>query len=267
MRRATGQSMQGHFRREGLVWELNLDEGIDFSIWLFGAFEHDMLQVYSRLLKPGACVLDIGANIGAHTLPLARLVGTHGRVIAIEATIYAYEKLKKNLSLNPEYAAHVTAKHALLVDKSGLTDQTHTHLHSSWPLAGDIDTHPVLGGALKPLGTAQILTVDQLIDELSLPRIDWIKLDVDGNELTVLRGAHQTILRDHPHILLELAPYCHAGIPDQFESLVGWLSDAGYILLSAENLRELPKEPNAILRYIPKNGSINAYAKPVPLHK
>jgi FkbM family methyltransferase len=51
-------------------------------------------------VKPGNAVLDIGRNIGAHTLPLAHLVGPHGRVIAFEPTAYAIRKMRANIALN-----------------------------------------------------------------------------------------------------------------------------------------------------------------------
>src|SRR5271170_1360120 len=66
-------------RRDGLRWQLDLREGIDFSIFLLGVFERSSVNVYRRLIRPGDVVLDIGANIGAHTLQFARLVGGAGR--------------------------------------------------------------------------------------------------------------------------------------------------------------------------------------------
>ena len=87
-------------KRKGIYWELDLDEGIDFSIFIFGFFEKETSRALDRLVNKGSVVIDIGANIGAHTLPLARLVGKKGKVYAIEPTKYAYRKLIKNLSLN-----------------------------------------------------------------------------------------------------------------------------------------------------------------------
>ncbi len=94
-------------RRRGVAWTLDLREGIDFSIWLLGAFELSTVRAYQRILRPGAIVLDIGANIGAHTLHLARAVGTEGKVWAIEPTDYAMGKLKTNIALNPELAPRI----------------------------------------------------------------------------------------------------------------------------------------------------------------
>jgi FkbM family methyltransferase len=62
-----------------------------------------------KLVSPGTLVLDIGANIGAHTLHLAHLVGPNGRVLAFEPTDYAFRKFSRNLELNPNLASRVMA--------------------------------------------------------------------------------------------------------------------------------------------------------------
>src|SRR5688572_20988587 len=85
-RKLLGRPAQAQFVRDGIRWQLDLREGIDFSIYLLGSFEPATVRAYRRIVKPGQTVLDIGANIGAHTLPLARLVGPGGRVIAFEPT-------------------------------------------------------------------------------------------------------------------------------------------------------------------------------------
>ena len=100
MRTLSGKGNVGVFRRGGIVWELDLREGIDFAIYLQGGFEPAALREYRRVVKPGSVALDIGANIGSHTLPLAQIVGPSGRVYSFEPTDYAFEKQLRNLSLN-----------------------------------------------------------------------------------------------------------------------------------------------------------------------
>ena len=78
------------FRRHRLTWHLDLNEGIDFSIYSIGTFEPATIRHYARNIRPGSVVIDIGANIGAHTLPLADIVGSSGSILAIEATEYTY---------------------------------------------------------------------------------------------------------------------------------------------------------------------------------
>ena len=93
-RRLVGGGPELVTSRQGLTWQLDLREGIDLSIYLLGRFEPSTVRCYTRLVNPGDVVLDVGANIGAHTLPLARLVGEAGRVIAFELTRYAFLKLQ-----------------------------------------------------------------------------------------------------------------------------------------------------------------------------
>src|SRR5215469_4528356 len=88
-RRAFRKGPQTNVRRRGLAWDLDLREGIDFAIWLLGAFESTTIGAYTRLIRPGDVVFDVGANVGAHTLHLARAVGRTGRVHAFEPTEWA----------------------------------------------------------------------------------------------------------------------------------------------------------------------------------
>src|SRR4051812_5528651 len=101
--------------RRGVTWALDLNEGIDFSIFLLGSFEPSTVGTLQYLVRPGDVVLDIGANVGSHTLRLAQFVGTAGRVYAFEPTDYAFQKLQKNLTLNPLLAARVTAEQIMLM--------------------------------------------------------------------------------------------------------------------------------------------------------
>jgi hypothetical protein len=73
IRRLGGRGMTTVCRRRGVRWELDLDEGIDLSIYLFGAYELRSLRAYAPLIRPGATVFDISAHIGARTLHFARL--------------------------------------------------------------------------------------------------------------------------------------------------------------------------------------------------
>src|SRR5271166_2308194 len=114
-RRLAGQGMRTRCSRRGVTWDLDLDEGIDLSIYLLGAYEPAMLRAYSSVIRGGDVVFDIGANIGAHTMHFARLVGPAGRVFAFEPTDYAAAKIRLNLSINPELARRVSFQQRFLV--------------------------------------------------------------------------------------------------------------------------------------------------------
>ena len=147
LRTLAGKGNVGVFRRGGIVWE-HLKEGIDFAIYLRGGFEPAALREYRRVVKPGSVALDIGANIGSHTLRLAQIVGPSGRVYSFEPTDYAFQKQQRNLSLNHDLSKRVEAIQALLIGCSAL--QKPRAIPSSWPLDGASGTelHPVHLGRL-----------------------------------------------------------------------------------------------------------------------
>jgi tRNA G37 N-methylase Trm5 len=106
-----GQTDRDVVRRGGIFYDLDLSQGIDFAIYLGNIYERQTRSTLRKLVAPNSLVLDIGANIGAHTLNLARFVGPNGRVIAFEPTDYAFRKLSRNLELNPRLSHRVTPCH------------------------------------------------------------------------------------------------------------------------------------------------------------
>ncbi len=131
--------------RAGIRWRLDLTEVIDFAIFLTGKFEHSTVRAYCGIVKPGDVVLDIGANIGSHTLHLARCVGAGGHVIAFEPTAFAFRKLLDNLELNSDLRARITPLQVMLNDTLGTAPQK--EIYSSWPLRATSDLHSGHGGA------------------------------------------------------------------------------------------------------------------------
>src|SRR5580765_5800931 len=85
---------------EGINYELDLKEVIDSAMYYGGTREPGTSQALKTLCKHGDVVLDIGANVGSHSLPIASHVGEHGRVYAFEPVPWAIKKLKRNLALN-----------------------------------------------------------------------------------------------------------------------------------------------------------------------
>ena len=260
-RRLIGLGRRAEVRRMGLTWRLDLAEGIDFSIYLLGAFEPATVRACKRLVKPGATVLDIGANIGAHTLPLARLVGEHGQVIAFEPTRRAYEKLIANLVLNPALAPRTACYQLMLTDRRDAPAAT--ALTASWPLfdAGEaIDDH---GGRAWSTNGARATTLDAFCAEAGIARVDFIKMDVDGHEPTILRGAAAVLRRDRPIMLLELAPYALERVGSSLGAYVGLLADLGYRLHDQASGAALPEDADRLAAMMPYDGGLNAVARAV----
>jgi FkbM family methyltransferase len=249
-------------RRRGVTWTLDLREGIDFSIWLLGAFELATVRAYRRIVRPGDIVLDIGANIGAHTLHLAHAVGAEGEVWAIEPTDYAIDKLRTNIALNPELAARVVCCQLMLVDRAD--GYRVPPLHSSWPLTGEADLHERHGGRLMSTEHARAMTLDSFVHEFGIERVDFIKLDIDGHECAMLRGAHAMLASLRPVILLELSPHQLDEAGGGIEELVDLLAAAGYTLHNIASRAPLPMNGAVLRSLIPHGAGHNAVAQSEP---
>jgi len=249
--------------RRGILWELDLTEGIDFSIFIFGQFEKETSQAIRRLVTNNSIVIDIGANIGAHTLPMAKLVGKKGKVYAIEPTKYAYSKLTKNLLINKSLSKRVQSDQIMLINNDGKGKVK--DLYSSWPLSvrsKDEKRHSVHQGVLRSISGAEENTLDSYVSINNITSLDLIKLDVDGNELDVLSGANNILKNLRPVIIMELAPSQYDNQND-FLKVVDILMSAGYRYYSLDEAYQYPSEPYALIESIPTNGSINVVARVV----
>jgi len=258
VRRVVGASASACVTRGGVKWELDLAEGIDLSIYLLGAFEPRTVSTYKRIVKPGDTVLDIGANIGAHTLPLARIVGEGGHIHAFEPTAFAFEKLMANLARNPQLAGCVQANQAMLVESED-TD-TEPEIYSSWPLSDTEGVHALHAGRAKSTEGARAFTLDAYASKHAIDRVDFVKLDVDGHEGTVLAGANEVLDTHRPVVLMEFAPY----VFDEggFDRMVALVADRGYAFEDAGSGRALPAEGPALRKAIPFGASWNVIARP-----
>lgn len=260
LRRLGGRDEHAQVVRRGIRWSLDLKEGIDFSIWLLGAFEPGTLRSYARLLRDGDIAVDIGANIGAHALHIARCVGERGRVIAIEPTEFAYEKLCRNLAMNPMLAARVSACQAMLIAPGASTEPE--PVYASWPLAAQSNLHPLHLGQLMSVRGARALSLDELLVPFGLERIDFVKIDIDGHECAALRGARGTLARFQPVIVMEFAPYVLRERGSSLEELLALLAPIGYRFVDADTDTSLPSDATALEALIPHGGCRNVVALP-----
>jgi len=174
---------------DGLRFDLDLGEMIDLNVFL-QQYEPDVTAAIRRYTRPETVVFDIGANVGAHTLLLAKLVGPLGRVAAFEAAGYAFAKLQRNLALNS--FDWVVPVHLALSD-SEREPQT-VDFRSSWPTSG-----PRKDG----LTTVAFGTLDRWCEENGVEHVDLIKIDVDGNEFPAIRGAQRILEKSKPLMVME----------------------------------------------------------------
>lgn len=245
-------------RRAEIQWCLDLREGIDFSIYLLGAFERSTVVALEKLVRAGDVTFDIGANIGAHTLRLARSVGPTGRVFAFEPADFAFTKLKRNLALNPELEKRTRAYQVSLVAEAGAPLQS--EIYASWPLEKDDNVHAQHRGRLVTALRASGDTVDDFVERERIDRLDLIKIDVDGHEYPILKGALRTLAKFHPVLVMEMSPYIHEQQGHNFGDFIALLRHAGYTFLDVNTWKPLPLQVDELESRIPDGASINVIA-------
>jgi len=179
----------------GFRMTLRLDAYLDRAIY-FDAFEHTTCEVLSSLLRPNDTFIDVGANIGFFSLMAARLVGVGGRVVAFEPNRTACARLRLACQLNG-------CDDIVVVREYGLANRQGT-VPLFVPNEGDEGLaslrHPGNG-----IGYSEHrIGLRRLDDEWSIGTpLRVLKVDVEGSELEVLRGAQGLLTRERPHVVCE----------------------------------------------------------------
>ena len=245
-------------RRGGINYEVDLSEGIDLSLFVFGGFQNHITDMKYFSLPADAVVLDIGANTGGIALRFAQRV-PYGLVYAFEPTAYAYQKLLTNLSLNAELAARIKPIQAFVSDQA--SSNCSIAAYSSWKIDGSaVAAHPLHGGVMQTAESIDVVTIDDFCREKEITRLDLIKIDTDGHELQVLRGARQVLGQYLPHIIFEAGLYLIEERGDSFEQYVDYLSAFGYALINSSNGHQITRDNYR--REIPLRSTIDVVAIP-----
>lgn len=163
-------------------------------------YEIDLLELVARRLKqPAGVIVDVGANIGNHTVYFAKVLGA--RVVSIEPQPVAAEVLRRNLAVN-EVAFRVHVVQAAAGERSGVV-----HLVSSQP--GNLGATAVSDVTFLERADAGIpmRTLDDICEEeiLAGNSVAFIKVDVEGFESRVLAGSRRVLERHRPLLAVELA--------------------------------------------------------------
>lgn len=182
------------------------DESVLGQIRQTGEYEPHVVGLIARVIASDAIVLDIGANVGALALVFADLAA-NGRVFAFEASTLSYELLQRAIRRNG--ASNIEAVHRAVFNESGLSL---TFTTTSSFLAG---SH--LGSETANEGTVdrvETVTIDDWVRTRHLARVDVVKIDIEGSELSALSGARETLSRFAPDLLIE----CNAIVMRRFRS-------------------------------------------------
>ena len=189
----------------GALFWCDLSDAIARDACLIGAYEPPVTQVFTRLLRRGATVVDLGANWGYFTLMAAQLAGPGGRVLALEPDPRMFDLLERNVRLNglTTFDAFPLAAGA---DRATRTLAGYAEGTDNRGTSRIVDEPRV--PPLEPRGfTVATVPVDTFLDQKGLRSVDLIKIDVEGFEDAVLEGMAAGLAgRRYRHLLIELHP-------------------------------------------------------------
>mgnify|MGYP000848309122 FL=1 len=164
-------------------------------------FEREVSFI-GRLLQPEMTVIDIGANVGVYALPSARCVGPEGRVFAYEPAKENIGHLSRTILLNG--ATNIVIRPLALSDRPGMGRLSLGRSGETHRLA---DTSEIVGCH----ETVEVTTLDEELERNRWQRIDFIKLDAEGAEVSILSGSQKLFCQFSPIVLFEIN---HASVID-----------------------------------------------------
>lgn len=163
-----------------------------------------------KTLQPGMNVVDIGAHIGTYTVLAAEKVGITGKVIAIEPEPNNYKVLVENINLNN--FKNVIPTDIALSDHDG-TEKFYFYDRSTCHSLVPEDNKK------NDFIEVKVQTLDNLLDKLNLKKVDIIKIDTEGSEIPILKGAEKT-LKNNPAVKIFVASYHYQGEMQEVKTLL-----------------------------------------------
>jgi FkbM family methyltransferase len=208
-------------------------------------FEAEM-QFWRDRIQPGMTVIDVGANVGIYTFSAARRVGEAGRVLAVEPFSACVQYLQETCRVNQFSWVKVCAGAAS--DRNG---KARLSLHASNEL-NEVITNDAELEKSDQSEEIDCFTLDCLIEQEQLSRIDWLKIDAESHEIQVLTGSDRLLSEFAPNILYENV----AGTKGSNPEIAEFLQAKGYQLfryqpylkelISVQSIEDLQESLNII---------------------
>lgn len=166
----------------------------NFHLYMYGPKKNlSIVPLISKFAKLGSTVIDVGAHSGYFTICLSEAVGTSGKVYAFEASPVIYSELRETVDSNG--LANVVAINKAVSDKVG---HINFYLAPNWK--SEISS-------MRP-GEGESTVIDAVALDNAIPdaqTVSFVKIDVEGAEMKVLKGMTEIIQRDHPAMVIEIS--------------------------------------------------------------
>jgi len=206
---------------------LDLSKNVDRNFYL-DAFEVQNFQLLGRILKRGMCVIDVGANIGLYTLLFCKMVGDEGNVYSFEPAPQAYSRLKLNVDLN-----HFANAKLFNMGVSESTGKRQFYMCED-DAYNSLGSKPMM--PIKQTIEIPTTTLDEFCLQEGIRRVDLIKIDAEGADLLIIKGAAKLLASESaPIILCEYNRLAVQGFDFAIGDLYTHMIKTGYELYEVKN--------------------------------
>jgi FkbM family methyltransferase len=216
---------------QGSQMRLDLnDPGISTDLLLRRKRETIPTDIFQEQLSDGDTHIDIGANIGYYALQACRLVGDSGQVWAAEPMEKNLVRLRENIELNGYNNIRIVPKAVSdTVEQSEMAVTEKSNLGTIMDVS-DHSVNELVDERMQESMTQEIevTTLDQLIKDHSIERVDSVRMDIEGAELDAVNGMKETLQTNAVDLHIELHLGHYDNPEDEYRPMFEWLKTCGY---------------------------------------
>lgn len=216
---------------EGLEVLITPREQMSQAVYVSGLYEPCTSVVLRRLLHAGDTFVDVGANVGWFSLLASRWVGPHGLVLSVEPSQRECSRLRGHVAHNHLTNVRVLQIAAGREEGEGVlhvADERHSGLNTLKPAFMYDDVRESYTERVR------VVPLDALVEREGIPRVDVIKIDVEGAEYDVVMGARNIIERHRPLLILEVAGEATSAGHAERQALERFLRSFGYVFAAID---------------------------------
>lgn len=240
----------------GIVFNVDISTYLGRLLYWRGAHEWGPIMALRKIIKNGFICIDVGANQGEYTLWMAKLSGTNGRVISFEPLTKMFKQLSENIALNKSMANRI-----IPVQKGLSETESELPIYSvnADNKFADNEGMPSIFPTNSKntfIENISLSTLDIELNKLNIQKVDFIKIDVEGAELPVLKGAINTLSKFKPILLIEFNESTFNAAGYSSNDIFNFLKQFGYKFymvgvrgsISESNIDNLPEFCNIIAK-------------------
>jgi FkbM family methyltransferase len=233
----------------GIKMKLDPYDLVSRKLLEVGVWEPQSIQAVADHLSPNATFIDVGAHIGYYSLKAATIIGPNGHILSIEPNPQTLPKLRGNIEASQADAVSVWP---VACAQSESTLQFFAAPESNTGESSLSKDNASQEGAAAVSYSVQARPLDAIVKEAKLDRIDVIKIDVEGAEFEVLKGAATILDSYRPVLVMELMPNQLKSMGTSMDEVNRYLVSHGYSLsrqLGNANFEYVPTKASAQLSY------------------